>query len=263
MTAAEPRICTKSGLRLIPVDQAMGFHIATARYAQPSAPWRTPDVHRQEWGRFDTIGRTYYVAETAECAYAEVLSQFKRKAGGDDPLAPIAAVLDLTVDQLLIQIAEEWGEEDYRGVGAIPASWWADRRMYQVALEGNGWLVDVAHPASISALESAEGGDVSRFLANQGIPALNVSVLTSDNRLVTTMLAEIMRDAELDDGSTPRGVHFGSKHGGAWCRAIWLPYQDEMPPGLTIRDAAPITGNDPALTAVADWFHLRMAGAES
>jgi len=59
MTPPEPRICTKSGLRLIPVDQAVGFHVASARWKQPSAPLRTPDVHRQEWGRFDTLGRTY------------------------------------------------------------------------------------------------------------------------------------------------------------------------------------------------------------
>ncbi|WP_426624435.1 hypothetical protein ACPPVW_18815 [Leifsonia sp. McL0607] len=160
MTVPEPRTCTATGLRLVPVDQAVGSHVAKARYAQPSSPWRTPDVHRQEWGRFDTLGRTYYLAETAECAYAEVLSQYKRRAGDDDPLAPIAAVLDLTVDQLLEAIAEEWGEDDYRGVGAIPASWRASRRMYQVMIEGGGWLVDVAHPASISALESAHNGAV-------------------------------------------------------------------------------------------------------
>ncbi|MFF9565665.1 hypothetical protein ACF1AJ_20120 [Leifsonia sp. NPDC014704] len=257
MTAAEPRICSATGLRLVPVDQAAGFHVAKSRYAQPSAPWRTPDVHRQEWGRFDTLGRTYYVAETAECAYAEVLSQYKRKAGEVDPLAPIAAALDLTVDQLLAQISEDWGEEDYRAVGAIPARWRSERRMYQLAIEGDGWLVDVAHPATISALESAHDGVVSRFLANQGIPALNVSVLTSDNRYVTTMLAEIMRDAELDDGTTPRGVHFGSKHGGAWCRAIWLPYQEEMPTGLAVVNTARIDEDDPALTTVAGWLHLR------
>lgn len=256
MTVTEPRTCSKSGLRLIPVDQSVGFHVATARWKQPSAPWRTPDLHRQEWGRFDTLGRTYYLAETPECAYAEVLSQYKRRAGSDDPLAPIAAALDLSVSELLVAVAHEWGEEDYRGVGAIPTDWCARRRLYQLTIEDGGWLVDVSHPASISALESAHDGDVARFLANQGIRNLNVSVLMSDNRLVTTLLAEIMRDAELDDGSSPRGVHFGSKHGGAWCRAIWLPYQDELPTGLRIVHAAQISVDDSALDAVAGWFGL-------
>lgn len=257
MTVVESRICTTTGLRLIPADQRVGFHVAKARYSQPSAPWRTPDAHRQEWGRFDTLGRTYYLADSEECAYAEVLSQFKRRAGDDDPLAPIAAVLDLTVDQLLSQIADEWGEEDYRGVGAIPASWRDERRMYRVSVEGGGWLVDVAHPATIAALESAHDGAVSRFLAAQGIPSLNVSVLTSDNRYVTTMLAEIMRDAELDDGSAPRGVHFPSKHGGHWCRAIWMPDQDELSTALRVQSDARIEANDATLATVAEWFHLR------
>jgi len=172
-------------------------------------------------------------------------------------LPPIAAALEITVDELLVAIAKDWEEGDYREVGAMPAGWRERRRLYQLTIEDAGWLVDVSHPASIAALEAAHDGAVGRFLANQGIPALNVSVLTSDNRLVTTMLAEIMRDAELDDGSTPRGVHFGSKHGGAWCRAIWLPYQDEMPAGLRVLNAAPISADDPALTAVSGWFGLR------
>lgn len=103
--------------------------------------------------------------------------------------------------------------------------------MYQVIAEGDGWLVDVVHPASISALESAHNGAIGRFLASRGIPALNLHVLTSDNRFVTTMLAELMRETALDDGTNPRGVHFPSKHGGYTCRAIWMPDQGELPTG--------------------------------
>ena len=126
--------------------------------------------------------------------------------------------------------------------------------MYRVAIDGDGWLVDITHPATISALESAHDGTVSRFLATQGILTLSLPVLTSDNRLVTTLLAEILRDAELDDGTTPRGVHFPSKHGGYACRAIWLPYQDEMPTGLRVEDVASITVDDASLRTVAGWF---------
>ena len=32
--------------------------------------------------------------------------------------------------------------------------------------------------------------------------------------------------ASLDTGSTPLGVHFGSKHGAAWCKAIWLDHPE-------------------------------------
>ncbi|KJQ53440.1 hypothetical protein RS85_02958 [Microbacterium sp. SA39] len=34
-------------------------------------------MHRQDWGRFDILGQTFYVAENHETAYAEVLAGFK------------------------------------------------------------------------------------------------------------------------------------------------------------------------------------------
>ena len=79
------RTCAATGLRLLPVHDSVGFHVAKTSYEQPSVPWRSPDVHRQEWGRYDTLGRTYYLAETKECAYAEVLAPFKRANGAEDP----------------------------------------------------------------------------------------------------------------------------------------------------------------------------------
>jgi hypothetical protein len=214
-------------------------------------------MHRQDWGRYDTLGRTYYLAESAECAYAEVLSTYKRLTGTDDPLAPIAAIFGITVEELLVTVAEEWGEVDYRHIGVIPPTWRSEHRLHSLSIDDGGWLVDIQHPASIAALEAAHDGGISRFLANQGIPSLNVSVLTSENRLVTTMLAEMIRDTRLDDNTTPRGIHFGSKHGGAWCRAIWLPDDEVMPPGLSLLGSAQIDSEDTALQTVAGWFRLR------
>lgn len=245
-----------TGLQLLWLDDTVGFHVAKRTYAQPSAPWRSPDVHRQEWGRYDTIGRTFYLAESRECAYAEVLSPLKRANGAADPLAPIAEALGLTLEETVAAIAEEWDEADFRGVGALPATWYTSRRMYEARYFGGGWLIDVQHPNSIAALEGALGGGMARFLGDQGIPALNVSVLTSDNRYVTTMLAEIMREAELDDGSRPLGVHFGSKHGGAWCRAFWLPSQELLRSGLEITAGYDIEPDDPDMRTVARRYGL-------
>ncbi|WP_085367312.1 hypothetical protein [Leifsonia sp. NCR5] len=256
MSPAEIHTCTKSGLRLIPVDDAVGFHVAKRDYAQPSAPYRSADVHRQEWGRYDTLGRTYYLAGSDECAFAEVLSQLRRVNGSNDSLAPIAATLNLTIDETVRAIAEEWDEADFRGVGALPSSWYERRRMYRARTVGGGWLVDIEHPDTIAALQGPADGDVARFLANQGIPSLTTGALRSENRLVTTMLAELVRDAELDDGSNPRGIHFGSKHGGTWCRAVWLPYNSAAPPGIEIAGTDEIKRDDPAMRAVARRFGL-------
>jgi hypothetical protein len=52
----------------------------------------------------------------------------------------------------------------------------------------------------------------------------------------------------------------GSKHGTTWwCRATWLPYQDDMPAGLGIIESTPIEADDPAFATVAGWFRLRPA----
>jgi hypothetical protein len=256
VSPAEGRTCAKTGLRLIPVDEAVGFHVAKRTYAQPSAPWRSADVHRQEWGRFDTLGRTYYLAETAECAFAEVLASLRRRNGSGDPLAPIAAALSLTLEETVAAIAEEWEEADFRGVGALPSTWYRLRRMYLGRIVDGGWLVDIEHPDTIAALQGPADGDIARFLANQGIPALTTAVLRSENRRVTTMLAELVRDAELDDGTNPRGIHFGSKHGGSWCRAIWLPYYEATPPGIEISAADDIAPDDTAMRTVAGRYGL-------
>lgn len=213
-------------------------------------------MHRQYWNRYDTIGKTYYVAESPDCAYAEVLAQFKRANGARDPLEPIAKALGLTLEEMMRSIAQDWGESDFRNLGAVPLLWRANRLLHEARLFGGGWLIDVQHPDSIAALELAHDGDVAKFLARQGILSLNVSALTSDNRTVTTMLAEIMRDTQLDDGSTPRGVHFGSKHGGAWCRAVWLPYADASPAGIEITNSTSIEADDPAFQQVVRRFRL-------
>jgi hypothetical protein len=246
----EGRTCTTTGLRLIPVTDAVGFHIARKTFAQPSAPWRSPDVHRQEWGRYDTLGRTYYLAGSAECAFAEVLAHLKRANGSEDPLAPIAAALDLTLEEAIQAIAEEWREDDFRGVGALPPSWCELRRMYRARITGGGWLIDIEHPDSIAALQGSPESGTVRFLASQGIPALTTGVLRSDNRFVTTILAEDIRHASLDDGTSARGIHFGSKHGGSWCRAIWLSDDGAADPGIELVEAADIAADDAAMRTV-------------
>lgn len=251
MSPVEARTCATTGLHLIKVDATVGFHVAKSKYSQPSSPERTPDVHRQEWGRFDTIGRTFYIAETVECAFAEVLSALKRPNGSQDPLAPIAEALGLSLEETVAYIAEEWDEDDLKGAGALPRTWYESRRIFDARVTNGGWLVDIHHPDSIAAIQGPPEGSVARFLLHQGVPALNVSVLTSENRYLTTVLASMLRDTTLDDGSSPRGIHFGSKHGAAWCRAIWLPADVAADPGVEVARVTDITRNNSDMNVVA------------
>lgn len=251
--------CPVSGLRLIPFGPSTGFHVGKAKYRQPSAAARTADVHRQDWGRFDILGETFYVAEDVETAYAEVLAVFKLPNGASDPLQEIADMLGVDRLKAVAWIAEDWAriETDFYGLGGIPASWREERRVFEVTMSAPGWLVDVQHPATISALEAAENGVVARWLGRQGIPALTLSTLTSENRPVTTMLAEVVRTTELEDGTTPRGVQFPSKHGGGWCRALWRPEGTQEPlTGVSIARESEIATSDAALVAVTDRFRI-------
>lgn len=74
---------------------------------------------------------------------------------------------------------------------------------------------------------------------------------------MTTRIADIVRAAVLDDGTHPRGIHFGSKHGAGWCRALWLP-EGTPPPiaGVRIATEEHISLFDDALQRVARRFPI-------
>lgn len=259
---ADGRTCTVSGLHLLRVGPDTAFHVGKTTYPQPSAASRTADVHRQDWGRWDTLGATYYVAGAPEIAYAEVLAVFKLPNGAPDLLAEIADQFGITRDEAAAYIAEDWGylEKDFQGIGAIPSAWRTSRRLYEVQLQDHGWVVDMQHPDTIAALEAAGDGMLSRWLGLQGIPALTLSTLTSENRTVTTEIADVLRGTTLDDGSTPAGVHFPSKHGMSWCRALWLPPADALQHAwIDVVKSHPISVDDPDLQTVARRFRLTVA----
>lgn len=145
-------------------------------------------------------------------------------------------------------IEEQWGEPAFQGAGTLPPSWREQRGIYQVLIDSPKWFVHIEHADSIAALETG----LERFLASQGVASLNTSVLRSENRYVTTTLADPVRAAVLDDGTTPRGIHFGSKHGGAWCKAIWNASE-----AMTVAGPSFIKFDDPAFQTAASWMHLR------
>jgi len=250
MTSREPFTSSTSGLRLIPCRGEVGFRVAKRAYPVVSAPVRTEDELRDDWGRYDTLGSTLYVAETARAAYAEVLSPFKQANGAISALQVDAEAIGMTIEEFLEEIASEWGERNFMGLGAVPAKWRELRAIHQILLPQTGWWVDVEHPDSIAAINEGLAG----FLAGQGIPALDTSHLRGSNRSVTTTIAAFTQGRTLDDGTSPVGVHFGSRHGGAWCKAIWLHEDTELIP----LGPEPVLVTDPDLAAAADNFRIRV-----
>ncbi|RFA16300.1 hypothetical protein B7R21_02680 [Subtercola boreus] len=216
---------------------------------------RVEGASRAGWGRYDTPGATLYVAADPTSAYAEVLSSFKRAIGGRDPLEADAVALGLTREQFLEEVATEWQEQSFMGVGAIPSIWRHERGLFPVSAEGDGWWADVEHPDSLSALEVL----ASDVLIENGITSLTTAVLRGENRLVTTGIAATIRGLTLDGGDRARGIAYGSKHGGGTCQAIWLPSEaDDWSAGLLALGPDPLLVSDENLVRAADRFRIRV-----
>ena len=251
MTAG--RLCPRTGLWLIGNSGGYGYHVAKTEYPPLSAAPRLSDQDPSGWGRYDVIGQTYYVAESRTCAYAEVLSSFKRANGAADPLVEDAAYYGMTIEEYLEEVAREWDERNFMGLGAIPAGWRLDRGMYSVALPEHGWLVDVEHPDSIAAIEEM----IEQQLGDFGVASLTTGVLRSEQREVTTFIAQTLEAVVLDDGSTPMGTHFGSKHGAAWCKGFWLNHPDAASSVIPL-SPEPVLLTDPSLIRAANRFRIRV-----
>lgn len=229
--------------------------MAKPKYGGLSAPERDAALSRERWGRYDSPERTLYLANDLETAYAEVLSVFKRQLGAVDPLEKDAAALGIKREELLEIVSREWQESSFMGMGAIPRQWRADRMIYEVYAEGEGWLVDVEHPDTLSKLEEL----LSEVLVREEISTLTTAILRGENRRVTTEVGRLLRRVELDVESNARGIQFGSKFGGGWCRAIWLPDQrDDWSEDLIVLSGEQILVSDEHLARACERFRLHI-----
>lgn len=225
-----------------------------------SAPERSTSTSpRTQWGRFDVPGQTFYTAESAECAFGEVLAPFRRSIDGRDPLAADAEASGIPLEDFLEDVAGEWEERGFMGMGAIPKSWREDRQLHTIETRIGGWLVEIEHPDSMGAIERACGA----ALAEAGVDTLTVGILRGDDRDVTTLVAEHLAGLAgrtLVAGEAPIGVHFGSKHGYGWCQGYWLgnfPDESLERGALHVQRSDPISAWDSAFTTVAQRFGIR------
>lgn len=247
------RICSVTGLVLVPAASETGWRIAKTSYGPLNPPLRSndPDADPASWGRFDTRGgRTVYLAATRECAFAEVLAYQRRKLGERDSLAKDAAFLGLEVADLVATVEHEWQDRGHPPPGHVGKGWRTERAMYEIPLPDKGWWVLLEHPDSIAAAEAA----LEDQLASVGVGELDVAVLRGHNRDATVLLASWVCDAVLDDGSKAHGIRFESRHatGGVW--AHWI-----RPDGRgSVYVGTAIDESDEDLVRVADRIGLRI-----
>lgn len=93
-------------------------------------------------------------------------------------------------------------------------------------------------------------------LAAHQVPQLTTGTLRSEERPVTTAIAEHLHNVTLDTGVPPLGIHFGSKHGTGWCKALWLDHPDAD--DILPLSAEPITLSDDDLMSASDRFRIRI-----
>ena len=106
-------------------------------------------------------------------------------------------------------MTDEWNTSYSFGPGLIPRSWRNGRSLYKLQLPKSGWLVDVTHGQSISAIQRALG----HVLAAHRITDLTLSEIHGADRSLTTTIAGSIRPLVLDDGSLPVGILYQSKWG--------------------------------------------------
>jgi hypothetical protein len=94
-------------------------------------------------------------------------------------------------------------------------------------------------------------------LLQRGVEKVTVADLRSEDRFVTSRLAERLASVRLDEGRMPIGLRYGSKHGSDWvCWAVWL--RDGVADAITVDEGRSILPPDrnPVLRRVLGTFNL-------
>ena len=223
MSELDPgRRCTATGLHLLPAAGVAAYRVVKDRGRGPLKGY--PNEHVGPYprgsgadarGRFDTIGSTVYFSDTPETSFAEVLRGFRRDLLKLTPLARIAGYDD--AEQYVDAIIAESVANGIASPWAISSDWQMARSIYHVRMPLDGWWVQIDHPQTLTAITNGmhdlEFGTTRTDLTS--------SDLESDNRELTTMIAEYIRNLTLDTGHEPLGINFRSKSLYGRCWAWW------------------------------------------
>jgi len=264
-----------AGIRLHPATGASALRIARTSYGPVNPQERRittgldsltgesrPSLSAPiaEWSRWDTIGRTIYLADSADAAYAEALAAFRRRTAADvDPLEADAAAVGLTLEEFLAAVDSDWDEGLFMRTGNLPASWRDARALYTMAMPSSGSWIDVAHGDTLAALDGALGSQLVDLGYEKG---LTVADVLGEDRELTVRIAVALRNHVLPDGSEPLGIVYPSKRGYGTCFAYWMRRLD-LGIGAGADDPRPIrpqeiTEQDPALVRVSNTYHIRV-----
>lgn len=267
--AAAERTCTDTGLRLVAAGGETAFRVAKDRHGALSVrpnshvgplPLGTDPSVGDRRGRFDTVGSTVYLADARRCAYAEVLIGFRQKRAA---IAKVAESIGWDVEEYIGHVIADARANGVGAPWAVSVDWQMERSIYQIRLPRNGWWVHIDHADTLAALESlapAAPGLAARLqLLTAGDP-------TGEDRALTTLLAHVIREQTLDDGSQPLGIAYASKTLMGRCWAYWDRRTDlGLPPGGDDLHqlASENVGPDPEFASVAAHYGLPLLSPRS
>lgn len=232
-------VCSRTGLYLLAAAGESGYRVAKDKYVRqrgvlstrPNAtvgplPYGTPETR----GRFDTVGRTVYFADSQACAFAEVLQGFRKARNA---LAADAIAIGMDVDEYVELVTKDAINNGRETPWAITCDWQWERSVYKVRMPVEGFWVAVDHPLSLMSIDRHLRGALSLH----GVAQVTAAHLAGENRSLTTTIAQAIRGLTLDGGHQPLGITFESKTLAGRCWAFWDRRAD---------DALEQGGNDPS-----------------
>lgn len=228
-TSPQGRRCASTGLILIQGASEIAFRVAKDRYGALSVrknsivgpvPLGTSATGDSR-GRYDSLGSTIYLADSRQCAYAEVLLEFRQKRAS---VAKAAESIGWTVEDYIASVRAQAKENGIDVPWAITVDWQMARSIYEVRLPSQGWWVQIDHADTLSALENLAPTTAG---LTERLQLLTAGSLTGDDRDLTTLLAHVIRGTELDDGTAPLGISYPSKTLTGRCWAYWDRRVDE------------------------------------
>lgn len=249
------RTCRKTGLALAP-GPVSGVRIANPAYGPTSPPERSGTDH-SAWSRWDTPGRTLYIAANRQTAFRECLAWARMTGEHLARVQKLAALFGQTPYQVMRDIDEDWKRLGHMQPGHLPAAWRDGHLVYQLRIPGTaGWWVDVHAQQTLDALSLALGSDLKRMTGQDDI---DKGVVFGNNREVTTRLATWIRGQVLDDGTEPLGIRFSSRVADGLCWALWMRRadagRDDDP--VHAQPGAEIAPNDPTMQQVTAAYGIR------
>lgn len=266
---SEGHSCKETGFQLVPAGGEASFRVARDRYGALAVrnnpivgprPIGTEPGEADARGRFDSLGSTIYLADSRQCAYAEVLTLFRQKRAA---IAKVAEQIDWTVDEYIESVLEQAAGNGVDVPWAISVDWQMERSIYEIRLPREGWWVQIDHPGTLKTLQNlapATKGMTER------LQVLTSGSIEGEDRDLTTLIAHVIREQTLEDGSEPLGINYQSKTLQGRCWAYWDRRTDlGISPGRNdlIQLTSENVGPDPDFKTIADHYDLPILGSRS